>query len=216
MKKPKAKSTESFNFCVPNSAPCSPFASPSPSPPRGEFWPTQYMSPLASFQAWSSPETPHLDGKSNFENSPLQSLGANSHLYTSPPRTVSPLTTKMSCDSPLPRWESNIHGNVHPLPRPPGAAMSSQITQASPVGSKFDFPGAPMTSQSTPISPLNAKPEHPAIGNNAQPSPISSCTSKPEVMPIKSQWQKGKLIGRGTFGSVYVASNRYEWSNIIL
>ncbi|KAL6545494.1 Mitogen-activated protein kinase kinase kinase 5 [Orobanche gracilis] len=27
-------------------------------------------------------------------------------------------------------------------------------------------------------------------------------------MPIRSQWQKGKLIGRGAFGSVYVDSNR--------
>ena len=26
---------------------------------------------------------------------------------------------------------------------------------------------------------------------------------------MKNQWRKGKLIGRGTFGSVYVASNRY-------
>ncbi|KAL6536079.1 hypothetical protein OROHE_012923 [Orobanche hederae] len=27
-------------------------------------------------------------------------------------------------------------------------------------------------------------------------------------MPIRSQWKKGKLIGRGTFASVYVGSNR--------
>ncbi|KAK9902905.1 hypothetical protein M0R45_001420 [Rubus argutus] len=33
-------------------------------------------------------------------------------------------------------------------------------------------------------------------------------TPKPESQPIKGQWQKGKLIGRGTFGSVYVATNR--------
>ncbi|KAF5203569.1 Mitogen-activated protein kinase kinase kinase, partial [Thalictrum thalictroides] len=31
---------------------------------------------------------------------------------------------------------------------------------------------------------------------------------RPEVTPMVSQWQKGKLIGRGTFGSVYVATNR--------
>ncbi|KAI4325514.1 hypothetical protein MLD38_030902 [Melastoma candidum] len=29
-----------------------------------------------------------------------------------------------------------------------------------------------------------------------------------ETVPLKGQWKKGKLIGRGTFGSVYVASNR--------
>ncbi|CAN1190921.1 Mitogen-activated protein kinase kinase kinase 5 [Linum perenne] len=32
--------------------------------------------------------------------------------------------------------------------------------------------------------------------------------AKQESVPMKSQWQKGKLIGRGTFGSVYVATNR--------
>jgi hypothetical protein len=26
---------------------------------------------------------------------------------------------------------------------------------------------------------------------------------------LNSQWQKGKLIGRGAFGSIYVATNRY-------
>ncbi|KAL5754852.1 hypothetical protein ACOSP7_023072 [Xanthoceras sorbifolium] len=39
-------------------------------------------------------------------------------------------------------------------------------------------------------------------------SPIPQVPAKPESLPIKCQWQKGKLIGRGTFGSVYVASNR--------
>ncbi|GFP94551.1 mitogen-activated protein kinase kinase kinase yoda [Phtheirospermum japonicum] len=39
-------------------------------------------------------------------------------------------------------------------------------------------------------------------------SPLSPVGGKPEVIPRKSKWQKGKLIGRGTFGSVYVASNR--------
>ncbi|GFY93883.1 mitogen-activated protein kinase kinase kinase 5 [Actinidia rufa] len=42
----------------------------------------------------------------------------------------------------------------------------------------------------------------------SQPTSISQITAKPDLMPIISQWQKGKLIGRGTFGSVYVASNR--------
>ncbi|XP_019185214.1 PREDICTED: mitogen-activated protein kinase kinase kinase YODA-like [Ipomoea nil] len=54
-------------------------------------------------------------------------------------------------------------------------------------------------------------------GNNAQannvhrlplpPGAASPCR-KQDQMPLKGQWQKGKLIGRGTFGSVYIASNR--------
>ncbi|MCD7457094.1 hypothetical protein HAX54_034081 [Datura stramonium] len=38
--------------------------------------------------------------------------------------------------------------------------------------------------------------------------PVSPPTPKTDITPIKGQWKKGKLIGRGTFGSVYVASNR--------
>lgn len=41
------------------------------------------------------------------------------------------------------------------------------------------------------------------------PSPKVLITTEPESQPMKGQWQKGKLIGRGTFGSVYVATNRY-------
>ncbi|KAG2724520.1 hypothetical protein I3843_01G020400 [Carya illinoinensis] len=41
------------------------------------------------------------------------------------------------------------------------------------------------------------------------PQPISTPPiSKSESVPRNSQWQKGKLIGRGTFGSVYVATHR--------
>lgn len=39
--------------------------------------------------------------------------------------------------------------------------------------------------------------------------PVSPPTPKTDITPVKGQWKKGKLIGRGTFGSVYVASNRY-------
>ncbi|GAA0167127.1 non-receptor serine/threonine protein kinase [Lithospermum erythrorhizon] len=45
------------------------------------------------------------------------------------------------------------------------------------------------------------------------PSPIHSpnryyCLDSPILSPKKSQWQRGKLIGRGTYGSVYVATHR--------
>lgn len=57
--------------------------------------------------------------------------------------------------------------------------------------------------------------------------PKSSVTSavmphimeKPSASPKKSQWQKGKLIGRGTFGSVYIGTNRYAsicWNLLVV
>ncbi|KAL3734798.1 hypothetical protein ACJRO7_024039 [Eucalyptus globulus] len=50
---------------------------------------------------------------------------------------------------------------------------------------------------------------------NAHPLPlppstsnISHATERQNVASVTGQWQKGKLIGRGTYGSVYAATNR--------
>ncbi|XP_008444651.1 mitogen-activated protein kinase kinase kinase 5-like isoform X1 [Cucumis melo] len=40
------------------------------------------------------------------------------------------------------------------------------------------------------------------------PSNVHHVIEKPYISSMKGQWQKGKLIGRGTFGSVYLATNR--------
>ncbi|XVF63981.1 hypothetical protein PTKIN_Ptkin09bG0130300 [Pterospermum kingtungense] len=41
------------------------------------------------------------------------------------------------------------------------------------------------------------------------PSPVSNqIIEKPIATPMISQWQKGRLLGRGTYGSVYEATNR--------
>ena len=42
------------------------------------------------------------------------------------------------------------------------------------------------------------------------PSPVSNhIIEKPVATSMISQWQKGRLLGRGTYGSVYEATNRY-------
>ena len=38
---------------------------------------------------------------------------------------------------------------------------------------------------------------------------IHHIAEQPHVSSFKGQWQKGRLIGRGTFGGVYLAMNRY-------
>ncbi|XP_011099207.1 mitogen-activated protein kinase kinase kinase 5 isoform X2 [Sesamum indicum] len=212
----KEKSTETHSINIPISAPTSPYSSPMLSPPRADV----YTTLPGVFQNWSAPEMPHSDGNvglgfsyqipserttSSIDSSPLQSPRVSCHLpASSPPGPTSPLNTRLSFESPLPRWESNGQATVHPLPLPPGAAMSPQPAPLSPVGSKSDFPGASTPSQSSPLSSFAAKPEFPGASIPSQPYPLSPVGSK----RIKSQWQKGKLIGRGTFGSVYVASNR--------
>lgn len=44
----------------------------------------------------------------------------------------------------------------------------------------------------------------------SRPSPTASQNSdKSDISSVKGQWRKGRLIGRGTYGSVYVATHRY-------
>lgn len=80
----------------------------------------------------------------------------------------------------------------------------------------------PLSGAASPIHPnlsenMNQANVHP-LPRPPGATPASPSTSSPQVMtkpepvPKKNQWQKGKLIGRGTFGSVYVATNRYVGS----
>ena len=55
-------------------------------------------------------------------------------------------------------------------------------------------PRATLSSQSSPQSHL---------------STTHHIAEQPHMSSFKGQWQKGRLIGRGTFGSVYLATNRY-------
>ncbi|XP_058220980.1 mitogen-activated protein kinase kinase kinase 5-like [Rhododendron vialii] len=51
-----------------------------------------------------------------------------------------------------------------------------------------------------PLPPGGPKPSHSTTNGHVM--------EKPDVSLVKGQWTKGKLIGRGTFGSVYEAVNR--------
>ncbi|XP_047262354.1 mitogen-activated protein kinase kinase kinase 5 isoform X3 [Capsicum annuum] len=88
--------------------------------------------------------------------------------------------------------------------------LSPQRRSRSPSGSASPL-HYPLSNDHSPV----ARRENCAQGNVyplplpplASP-PVSPPTPKADITPIKGQWKKGKLIGRGTFGSVYVASNR--------
>ncbi|KAK8993085.1 hypothetical protein V6N11_049141 [Hibiscus sabdariffa] len=138
-----------------------------------------FMTPPTGNHAWSAPEMPTLDfppahfplgfydyGAYSTDNTPFHTPPNRSpHRQSSGP--PSPIQQRISLDSSSSRLESNGPFNVHPLPLPPGAAMTSP-------------------SASIPLQ----------------------VTSNQDPLPMNCKWQKGKLIGRGTFGSVYVASNR--------
>ncbi|CAA2981278.1 mitogen-activated protein kinase kinase kinase 5-like isoform X2 [Olea europaea var. sylvestris] len=206
------RSSNNYNINVPVSAPTSPYSSPGLSPPRGgsDFLAAHYLTPPSIFQAWSGLEVPHSDANlglgfsyqilpqksaSSDDSSPVRGPRASSHRRTSVTR-------------PLSWHESNSQATVHPLPLPPGAALPSLATPVSPNPSRTEFPVTSMPSQPTPISPLAPKSSFPGATMPSLPTTIYPVPVKPELMPIKGKWQKGKLIGRGTFGSVYVASNR--------
>ncbi|KAK3222685.1 hypothetical protein Dsin_009710 [Dipteronia sinensis] len=71
----------------------------------------------------------------------------------------------------------------------------------SPIHSK-------LSRESTCHIEVHPLPLPPGAAIPSPSSPIPQIPAKPESLPMKCQWQKGKPIGRGTFGSVYVASNR--------
>lgn len=175
-----------FRINVPiRSASNSPFSSPALSPRRqsvAESFPYYYYMIPRGNQAWSAPEMPTSEmipglpppaffdcSAFSSDTSPLHSPRAKSPQQQnpkSPNGPASPLPSKLPLETSTARRESNCPGNVHPLPRPPGAATPS----------------------------LSA--------------PIPQAIARSELVPMNSQWKKGKLIGRGTFGSVYVATNR--------
>ncbi|KAI8019227.1 Mitogen-activated protein kinase kinase kinase 5 [Camellia lanceoleosa] len=173
-----------YGFNIPISAPTSPYSSPTRSPHRcaGDNITSHCMSPQV-FQMWSAPEMPPLD----------LNLGLGfSHQILSPEKTA------FSVDS------SPLH-SPRLSPR-----QSTRIPSGppSPLHKKLSVDTHSVRRDSNAQAVVHPLPLPPGATSPSKPSPIPQATAKPEVMPIKSQWQKGKLIGRGTFGSVYVASNR--------
>lgn len=198
---------ESNKFSLPYrsvSSPSSPYASPSLSPerrPTGEMLSSYYKSPQNN-QIRSAPETPFSDEYMGFPSpvSPEQIKcspdsanirGGNNH-YS--PNTRSPQNSSRNssrASSPMNKTvvgdssvssQAAIFINSHPLPLPPGASSPLSTSTTAPLHRSAPLP-----------APASSSPQVP---------------SRPEFSSA-TNWQKGKLIGRGTFGSVYVATNLY-------
>uniref|UniRef100_A0A7N0UEK6 mitogen-activated protein kinase kinase kinase n=1 Tax=Kalanchoe fedtschenkoi TaxID=63787 RepID=A0A7N0UEK6_KALFE len=209
---------ESNKFSLPcRSAPSSPYASPCLSPQRrstGEMFTSYYTSTAPQKnQIWSAPEMPFSDGYTGFPSpaSPEQSkcspdscltrgsynhhcsnTRSTQHDPRNSSRAASPLTKKATGDAST-SPQSSSYTNVHPLPLPPGASSPSSTGAPLP---------APSSILPTPSAPLPA----PLAVLPASAPPVPQVPIRPEFSSANN-WQKGKLIGRGTFGSVYVATN---------
>ncbi|KZV23102.1 mitogen-activated protein kinase kinase kinase YODA [Dorcoceras hygrometricum] len=180
--KVKDRSSNIYRISIPISAPTSPYSSPVLSPPRSDMLANHYLTPPSIFQVWSAPEIPHSDGHPGLGFFPqLASEKAASSVDNSPLQS--------------PRLSSHVYGTSPPMTSPLPTKMSHE-TSLAPWESN---------AQAT-VHPLPLPPGVAVIPS--RPSPVSPLSAKPELVPIKQRWQKGKLIGRGTFGSVYVASNR--------
>ncbi|XP_045814693.1 mitogen-activated protein kinase kinase kinase 5-like [Trifolium pratense] len=177
----------SFRISVPpRSASNSPFTSPTISPhntKHDDFVPYYYVSPKAN-HFWSAPEMPTSSGQPPPAFFDLSASGID--CATSP---------HQSSGGKSPRQQN---------PRSP-TRSSSPLPRLS-----LDYPTTTRR-ESLPLLSVHPLPLPPWPGTSI-PSPSGTYSqpggAKTESVSMKSQWQKGKLIGRGTFGSVYVATNR--------
>ncbi|KAJ7944399.1 Protein kinase [Quillaja saponaria] len=177
-------SQHTFSTSVPTmSAPTSPFSSPTVSPQRtsaGDFLPYYYMTPKIS-QVWSAPEMPVSETMSG-----------------QPPHAFFDITAFSTDSSPLHSPQGRSPHRNPRNPSGPSSPIHPKISLDTPTARREN--NAPVSVHPLPLPPGAALPS---------PSPSTSqVTSKLEGLSMKRQWQKGKLIGCGTFGSVYVATNR--------
>ncbi|XP_039020536.1 mitogen-activated protein kinase kinase kinase 5-like [Hibiscus syriacus] len=170
------------------SAPTSQIVSPAatPTPQRmsvADVFP-RYMAPTGN-QVWSAPEITGLDvaGLPPRKSHEYNAFTSDSTSLHSPPNRSSPRRSSYRSQSGPP---SPIHPNRLSLET---ADISSlRLESNGPISVPLPLP--------------------PGAGLASTPASMPHVAHKPESLPINSRWQKGKLIGRGTFGSVYVASNR--------
>ncbi|XP_073115869.1 mitogen-activated protein kinase kinase kinase 5 isoform X2 [Elaeis guineensis] len=180
---PNSFDTGKFRVNIPaKSAPTSGFSSPVRSPRRlsNVDISTSGIVPQGS-QHWSSPEIPSKDMMTIF--SPQASP---EKIISSPER------------SPL----------YSPARKSPVIRSRNASAPPSPLHSK-KFSENPVTwheRSNISVHPLPLPPGAPAP---SQSSFDHQTATKAEVLPMTGQWQKGKLIGSGTFGNVYEATNRH-------
>jgi len=165
----------------------SPFGSPSMSPQKtknGEFVPYYYASPKGN-HFWSAPEMSTCETgllpPAFFDLSVIGTEASPSPTSHQSPQRKSPQKHARTLSGP---------------PSPIHSKLSLEISMV-----RRESSGPPVSVHPLPLPPGAALPSPPAAATFSH--------ARSESLPMKNQWQKGKLIGRGTFGSVYVATNRY-------
>ncbi|CAL4971889.1 unnamed protein product [Urochloa decumbens] len=189
------------------SAPNSLMSSPTRSPriicpdqiPTSAFWavkPHADVTFLGSGQC-SSPGSGQTSGHNSVGGDML------AQLFWQPSRgspECSPIPSpRMTSPGPSSRVHSESVSPLHP--RAGGAAPESPTSRHAE--------GKKKQTHRLPLPPLSISNSSTFLANNSTPtSPISRSPGRTENPPSPgSRWKKGKLIGRGTFGHVYVGFN---------
>lgn len=182
---PHRRSISSSPFASPS---MSPFASPSMSPQKtrnGDLLPYYYASPKGN-QFWSAPEMTISEAGLPPAFFDLSALGTDS----------SPSPTSHQS----PQRKSSHQRHTRALSGPP-SPIHTMLSHDISTG-RHESIAPPVSVHPLPLPPGATVHSPPAAAT------FSHAVAKSESLPMNSQWQKGKLIGRGTFGSVYVATNR--------
>ncbi|CAL9202206.1 unnamed protein product [Musa hybrid cultivar] len=184
---PNSVGAVNFRLNIPaKSAPTSGFSSPVRSPlcsPRRlsnvDF--STFTIATPGLQVWSAPEIPSTEMVSVFspQTSPEKMVGSPDLSPLYSPNTKSPVLRSRNPSGP----SSPLHTKLFPENSGTWHENSGNIS----------------------VHPL---PLPPGASSPSQSGFSHQNAAKADAMPMTNQWQKGKLIGSGTFGNVYEATNR--------
>lgn len=193
------------------SAPDSSMSSPSRSPMRA-FGTDQVLN-WKPYQDVTFLGSGHCSSPGSGHNSGHNSMGGDmsGQLFWQPSRgspEYSPIPSpRMTSPGPSSRIHSGAVTPVHP--RAGGIAIESQTSW--PEDGKQQSHRLPLP----PVTISNTSPfSHPNSAATSPSVPRSPARAENPSSPV-SRWKKGKLLGRGTFGHVYVGFNRYVHGWII-
>ncbi|CAL9059966.1 mitogen-activated protein kinase kinase kinase 5 isoform X1 [Musa acuminata AAA Group] len=185
---PNSAGTVTYGLNMPaKSAPTSQFSSPVCSPlcsPRrlsnADF--STFGMATPGIETWSAPELPPVDVVSLFSSQTTseQVIGSPDCSPLCSPTSRSPILRSRNPSAP----SSPLHTK----------ALSDNSVLWHENGSNVN------------VHPL---PLPPGAASSSQSGFSHQSAAKAEALPMRSQWKKGKLIGSGTFGNVYEATNRH-------
>ena len=192
------------------SAPDSSRSSPSRSPLRA--FGTEQVLNSAFWAGKPYPEvnfggSGHCSSPGSGHNSGHNSMGGDmsGQLFWQPSRgspEYSPVPSpRMTSPGPSSRIQSGAVTPIHPRAGgTPNESQTGRVDDVKPQSHRLPLP---------PLAVTNTLPF--SHSNSAAPSPSMPRSPGRADNPISpgSRWKKGKLLGRGTFGHVYVGFNKY-------